>query len=154
MWSEYLLQTLDLWFQHYMTWMMTFQEGYGLILPLLMLKERNQLEDRDHRWALLLLLVRGLPGVISQFHSLLGLTFLIHLISIGHEHLLNRMIRLTHLSHQYSRVMQYRAQRGLQSYILLQYNHAMQHMPQRDPQLYTLDLELHKSITRLTKRNH
>ena len=99
MWSEYLLQTLDLWFQHCMTWMMTFRQGYGLIIPLLILRERNQLEDRDQMWVLLLLLVRGLPGVISQFHSLLGLTFLIHLINIGHEHLLNRMIRLTHLSH-------------------------------------------------------
>ena len=46
-------------------------------------------------WALLLLLVRGLSGIINQFHSLLGLTFLIHLISIGHKHLLNCMIKLT-----------------------------------------------------------
>ena len=32
---EYLLQTLDLWFKHFMMWMMAFREGYDLILPLL-----------------------------------------------------------------------------------------------------------------------
>ena len=47
MWLEYLLHTLDLLFQHCMTWMMAFQEGYDLILPLLMLRGRNQLEDID-----------------------------------------------------------------------------------------------------------
>ncbi|RVW45962.1 hypothetical protein CK203_068716 [Vitis vinifera] len=46
-------------------------------------------------WALSLLLVRGLPGVISQYHSLLGLTLLIIFNSIGHEHLLSYMIRPT-----------------------------------------------------------
>ena len=100
MWLEYLLHTLDLLFQHCMTWMMAFQEGYDLILPLLMLRGRNQLEDIDQlMWVLFLLLVKGLPGVISQFHSLLGLTLLIHLSSIVHGHLLSHMIRLTYLSH-------------------------------------------------------
>ena len=93
-------------------------------------------------WALLLLLVRGLPGIINQFHSLLGLTIFIHLTSIGHGHLLSHMIRLTRLPHIYNCVMLHLAQRGLQLHTLLQYNHAMWHKSQRDLQLYTLDLEL------------
>ena len=49
--------------------------------------------------ALSILQVRGFPGVISQFHSLLWLTLLMHLNNIGHEHLIRLMIKFTCLLH-------------------------------------------------------
>ena len=145
MWSKYVLQTLYLWFQHCMIWRIAFREGCGLTLSLLMLRERNQLENRHQQmWALLPLLIKGLLSIISQFHSFLRLIILIHFTGINHESLLNRMIKLTHRPHQYSHVMQHRTKRGLQLHTLLQYSHAMQYRSQRNLQLYTLDLELHK----------
>ncbi|KAL6348577.1 hypothetical protein AAG906_016092 [Vitis piasezkii] len=81
----------------------SISRGLWSTLSLLMLRERNQLENRHQQmWALLPLLVRDLLSIISRFHSFLGLTFLIHFIGISHESLLNRMIKLTHLPHQYS----------------------------------------------------
>ncbi|KAL6319744.1 hypothetical protein AAG906_036801 [Vitis piasezkii] len=62
-------------------------------------KGKKPIGGRGQMWALLLLLVKDLPGIISQFHNLLGLILLIHFSSIGHEYLLDHMIRLTHLPH-------------------------------------------------------
>ncbi|RVW80015.1 hypothetical protein CK203_055836 [Vitis vinifera] len=83
-----------------MIWRIAFREGCGLTLSLLMLRERNQLENRHQQmWALLPLLIKGLLSIISQFHSFLRLIILIHFTGINHESLLNRMIKLTHRPH-------------------------------------------------------
>ena len=117
---------------------MVFREAYRQILSLVMLRGRNHPNGRDRlMWAPSLLPVKGLPDIINQFYSLLGLTLLIYLSSISHEHLLSRTIRLTCLPHQHCLTLPHRVQRDFLFHILPQYNHATQHsLPLRPPTSY------------------
>ena len=99
-WSGYHSWILDLRFWLCMMLRMVFPDFYGLILPLVMSRGRNLSEERDQlMWVLSILPIRGLLGVIFQFHSFPRLILLMCLISIGHEHLVRLMIKLTCLKH-------------------------------------------------------
>ena len=147
MWSGSRSQILDLWLWHCMMSRMASREVYGQILPLVMSRGRNLLEDRGRQTLVLSVhLVRGLLGVIGQSHSFSRLIRLTRLSSSGHEHLALLMIRHTSLRHWLCLIMPLRASRGLLFLIQPRDSHAMLHSSLRGLHLHILGLELSRPL--------